>query len=364
MSSEVYSNLKVLHDLDRLGKLRTGVDFFPRSVRIDLSTRCNHACYFCLYQSEGSGLKGLGLNDSMPPNRDIDGSRLIELIGEFEECGVEAVVLLGGGEPTLHPSFEAILERLTKSKLEFGVITNGSRLSRVLPYVAAPRFRWIRISLDAATPEMWQRVHSPGDADVGFEAIIGSISHVAAAAKKTGSPCVVGGSFVAGPVNYNEVLEFCRVAKHTGLDNVRIGIEYSKEVSRSQTLYAEQLRLSIRKARETLEDSTFRIFDKSESRLPDISTSIRDYDSCLFQSFSTNLGADLCFYTCCFGKYASALRIGSVEHRSFRQVWLEDRKEFLQRFLVSECPPCWYGSHNRSLQYMADPNPPHVKFVE
>lgn len=362
MTKEIYSELKIIHDLDRIRSLREGKDFFPRCVRIDLTTKCNHNCAFCLYQNANRGLKGIGLNENMPRREDINHRRLIKLIKEFEECGVESIVLVGGGEPTLHPHFDQIMTALADSTLEFGLITNGARLPLVRRYSRAKGFRWIRVSLDAATPGTWQKLHRPVEASPHFDAILDSLAALAADAKEPGSNLAVGGSFIISDENHAETAAFCHLGKSLGLNNVRVGIEYGSGKACAGHGISD-LKKAVAGAKHALEDETYRIYDNWESRLHDISRTAAVGQKCHFQSLTTTLGADLNFYTCCFGKYTESFRIGSAATKSFRDLWLKTRKRFLSRFSVTKCPPCWYVRQNNILGYMADPCPTHVKFV-
>ena len=58
--------------------------------------------------------------------------------------GLKAVIFTGGGEPTIHPDWNKIVNRLRLYNLKFGLITNGIDLwKRNLEM-----FDWIRISVN------------------------------------------------------------------------------------------------------------------------------------------------------------------------------------------------------------------------
>jgi hypothetical protein len=48
----------------------------------------------------------------------------------------------------------------------------------------------------------------------------------------------------------------------------------------------------------------------------------------------------------------------------FAELWFSHRKEFLEKFDISNCPPCWYGETNKMLEYLTQKNPPHVNFID
>ncbi len=355
----VYSNLKVIHDLDRLNAMREGKIVSPKTIRIDLNTVCNHSCPFCLYQSFDDGLKGVGFNSEMPIGVQIDEKRLIQLIKEFKDCDVNSLVFLGGGEPTIHPAFEQIIEATINNNLEFGIITNGSRLDKMLPYKNSTCLKWVRISLDAATEKTWINIHGGGIKKIyGFNQIINNIKIL----QNDREDFLRGLSFIVGQDNYNEIYEFIKLGYTLGLDNVRIGLEYGKGFGDRNSNLIESAIEQINNGKKDFESKSFVIFDKVSSRKQEISTK-RDYSTCGFKELSTNLGADLNLYTCCFGKYTISHKIGSLKDMNFKELWFDYRKKFLEKFTVSKCPPCWYGNTNRIIEYVTQNKPMHSNFI-
>ncbi len=158
------------------------------TVYLDVNTdRCNHACTFCDgYYRELSA-------SSLP------WERLERLVDEMIEVGVLAVVIAGDrGEPMLHPRIADLLERLTGGGIAVGLYTNGSVLTaralRALRDVA-----WIRVSLDAGTPETHQRIHNYPSHRRDFARLLDNVAALCAVHAD------VGLSFVLDPLNVNEM---------------------------------------------------------------------------------------------------------------------------------------------------------------
>jgi len=63
--------------------------------------------------------------------------------------------LEGGGEPTLHPDFRAIVQYISEAGLAVGMITNGVTLTYA---DLLDRFEWIRVSLDAGDAEEYKEL--------------------------------------------------------------------------------------------------------------------------------------------------------------------------------------------------------------
>ena len=118
---------------------------FPICVEVDLVSGCNQGCRWCQFKSWRK------------KNVFIAAEFLKSIFKDLRFGGTKAIELVGGGEPTLHPKIKEIVKSATKSGLEIGLITNGLLLPRI--FSIANKLKYIRISLDAATSETYQRTH-------------------------------------------------------------------------------------------------------------------------------------------------------------------------------------------------------------
>lgn len=86
---------------------------------LEITSSCNLTCPMCYAASSPSG-KHLSLEDC---KRQID--RLVEVEGRAEVCQ------LSGGEPTIHPQFEQIVEYALSREIDYVMVnTNGIRFAR------------------------------------------------------------------------------------------------------------------------------------------------------------------------------------------------------------------------------------------
>ena len=141
---------------DRIAAKSAGVvpplppDAVPLSINLDLTTACNYQCDHCIdWEILNSGTK-------------YDEGQLRDSLCELTRRGMKSVILIGGGEPTLHPRFVEIVQYLKQLGLEVAIVSNGSRGETLLAaseYLKEPD--WIRLSLDAGTDETFQRMHRP-----------------------------------------------------------------------------------------------------------------------------------------------------------------------------------------------------------
>jgi len=120
------------------------------SINLDLTSACNFSCPFCVDSKLINAGESLILEDI---KRTID---------TLHSHGLLSVILIGGGEPTLHKKFEEIVHYIKSKKLQVGIVTNGSRLEKIEAVVGELREKdWIRISIDAAGEGTFKDLHLP-----------------------------------------------------------------------------------------------------------------------------------------------------------------------------------------------------------
>lgn len=116
----------------------------PFVVELDPTSMCNLACPDCI--------SGELLNKD-----EIPSDRLLRFVDELIDCGVKAVILIGGGEPMMHPAIGEVIRKLGEAKVKIGITTNGLFLKKYLD-VTAEYASWVRVSMDAGSSETFNRV--------------------------------------------------------------------------------------------------------------------------------------------------------------------------------------------------------------
>jgi len=155
--------------------------FSPVSVNLDLTTACNFACPHCV----DSGIINTG--------EYLDLENIKSSIDRLKSSGLLSVILIGGGEPTLHRDFEDIVRFIKERDLQLGLVTNGVRLDRVFPVAdLMSDHDWVRISIDAAREETFIRAHRPKQKQVGLRMILNNAREL----KRLNSEVSLGYSFV------------------------------------------------------------------------------------------------------------------------------------------------------------------------
>jgi len=93
-----------------------------------------------------------------------------EYIGTLLVHGLRAVILTGGGEPTLYPYFAELVEWLWDMHMSVGLITNGSTVPDMSDDAYAS-FKWVRVSLNTGVPVCFPLEKLAPGCTVGFSKI-------------------------------------------------------------------------------------------------------------------------------------------------------------------------------------------------
>lgn len=124
----------------------------PRSLDLEITSRCNAACRYCYY-----------LNNEDVVYANLPTERWLTF---FKELGDGAVmrVCLQGGEPLLRKDFFTLVDGIVENRMRFSVLTNGSLLT---PAVAerlreTGRCDEVQVSLDGSCAAVHESLRGVG----------------------------------------------------------------------------------------------------------------------------------------------------------------------------------------------------------
>jgi MoaA/NifB/PqqE/SkfB family radical SAM enzyme len=112
------NNVKLLKHMDRLSIIQSGGRPKPVMFHMSPCNPCNLTCSFCCFA-----------NRTMKEMLTLE--QMQSAIDQFAALGVLGMELTGGGEPTLHPQIDEVIEYAYNKGLKVGICTNGSRLKKV-----------------------------------------------------------------------------------------------------------------------------------------------------------------------------------------------------------------------------------------
>lgn len=378
----IFSSPKILHHPDRLRPYleRAGVEsanagqdgraaIVPITMELDLTNVCSHRCPLCAgrrmansAQEELFAVAGDG--EQMPK------SSAARHLTQMAEAGVRAVTFTGGGEPTVHPDLGELVSLAASLGLDVGLITHGGLLHRHDVEKLVANCTWIRVSVDASSPDEFRLTHGRGVAE--WERVWANLTRLVAA--KTQHKVAAEGSatlgigVLTGPHNVSGLLRLAESARDHGLDYVQVR-PFHRWVDFDVTPY-------LRQAKEKFDSPTFTVVGSVHkySLIADGRIAPRNYQACHFAQFSAVVCANEKIYVCCHYRNAEEFCLGDLRRESFLEIMRGPRRaEVTARVVVSKCQILCRGDHvNRQVQSLLDgaapstPSesvPPHVNFL-
>ena len=119
----------------------------PAHAEIDITDRCNVACYFCNQQD-------------VRTKQQISYEHLVRLIDELAGNGLKSVRMSGGGDPLAHRDFGRVLDHLqTRGVVVNNLTTNAALLTPEIAWrLTENRAREVVVSLNAADAADYARM--------------------------------------------------------------------------------------------------------------------------------------------------------------------------------------------------------------
>ncbi len=216
-----YDPRKILYYKEKIRMLLSGRIPIPVCVEIDpVDGFCNHCCVDC---SCGSNPK--------KAMRQISTNVLIPAINEMAEIGIKGIEWVGGSEPTLHPDISLFLTTAFISGIKNGLITNGILLPRITQNALNGELEYIRISLDAGSPEIYRQVHGVDH----FSLVLANIKRLISAGVNKE---LIGVSYRIMPENVEEMAQAAKLAEKLGVSYIQY--KYSISEKRRVPAYLEE----------------------------------------------------------------------------------------------------------------------------
>lgn len=362
-----YSPFKIVHHPSRIEQLKRGEQIYPVHVQIILTSTCSHDCHFCSYRwsgyssnqlfTEGAKLSAFGTNN---PIREMPYEKVTEILDDCAEMGVKAIQWTGGGEPTVHSRHVDAMRYALDKNLECSLVSHGE-IFRDGHIENLLRFKWVRFSIDAGTPETYGSVRRINPKRM--DRTVNNIRNLVAARNVSGSDLVIGVGFVVTKENWKEIRIAAELAKHIGVDNIRISAVFQPDDENYfDGFYGEAKALATEAGK--LSGDGFSVYDNFTERYQDLVDKSPDHPFCGYQQFTTYIGDDLNVYRCCVLAYNERGKIGSLKDMRFKELWdSEFKKKDFDSFDATKCERCMFNSRLKTILYAIDPNPMHANFV-
>jgi len=194
-------------------------------IVVETTTRCNLRCVHCMVREENN------LGNYVASNLPMElFHKLLPMLQDFRPI----VQLSGHGETLLHPNFMEMLEKVIRAGCRVTFQTNGTILTpRKVEKIVRPGVETITISIDAASPELFEKIRR--GARLGK--ILENIRLINEAKKRlgTGRP-QLGFEFVAMRQNIHELPTVVRMAGEQEVVNFQVAELTELSLTRGQSL--------------------------------------------------------------------------------------------------------------------------------
>lgn len=217
MTTFIDPRAKLFQHMTTLDLIKQGQRPAPVNVEIDLSNRCSLGCAWCHFAYTHT--RGPLAGKVSKPHGAIDGGDLmgyglaINTLDQLKDAGVKSVTWTGGGEPTLHPDFNSLVDIAHQIGLEQGMYTHGGHIDDTRAKLLKQRCAWVYISLDECTLETYKASKGVDR----FDAVCANIRHLVEA----DGNATIGVGFLLHRHNYHQVREMVKLGRSLGVDYVQ-----------------------------------------------------------------------------------------------------------------------------------------------
>jgi MoaA/NifB/PqqE/SkfB family radical SAM enzyme len=298
----------------------------PFVVELDPTTNCNLACPECI--------SGQLLNQAH-----LESTRIKALIHELIAAGVKGVILIGGGEPMMHPDIGWIIQALGEAGIHIGITTNGLYLKKYQD-IASVYAKWVRVSVDAGSSETFRKLRPSRYGKSLFDTVIDNMR--AFARTKQGQ---LGYSFmvyshgdhgfknisITGnaknidlPTNAHEIFQAAQQAREIGCDYFEVKPMYDMQhfAVMPQKWIAEIVMAQLEQAKQ-LETASFKVVEavKLRAALDGVSNlEPKNYSRCAVAQLRT-LITPSGVYVCPYFRGVTHKKLGDIRDTSFSEMW-------------------------------------------
>ncbi|MFZ2399730.1 MAG: radical SAM protein [Smithella sp.] len=302
----------------------------PLVVELDATEACDLACPGCVSEDIIAN-KGRFSND-----------RLLSLGVELKEAGVKALILIGGGEPLMHPVIGKFMKYLGENDIHLGITTNGTLIDRYMDIIA-PFSNWTRISMDAATEETYNRLRPSRHGDSKFHHVVNNMRTLAKIKKgKLGFSFLIRTEADGFGIksNIHEIYDAALLARDIGCDyfEVKPSYSYAGGIDHALVVHSEERMQEARREVNRLDPlvtDSFKIMkaiNLKDSLNGVKNIQAKDYVKCPMTELRTLICPSGVF-VCPYWRGKERFRVGDVNNTSFKDMWTGDRRKQVMRYL-------------------------------
>ncbi|MEO5370016.1 MAG: radical SAM protein [Magnetococcus sp. DMHC-1] len=330
---------------------------YPIYMEISPIGACNHRCTFCAVDYVGYA-----------PNR-LDVAIMRERLPEMGRLGVKSIMYGGEGEPLLHKEISTIIQMTRAAGIDVALTTNASVFPPDFLDVALPCLAWMKVSINAGSPENYARIHRTKERD--FHQVVTHLTAAVARKRSAGLNCVIGAQALLLPENADEMTQLARICRdEIGLDYLVIK-PYSQHMFSETRLYSQldyQELVALESQLQGLDTDRFQVIFRAATMRKYTATD--RYERCQATPFLwAYIMADGTVSGCSAFLLDKRFEYGNINHQTFQEIWEGEKRqqgfEFVRTQLdIGACRRnCRMDAINRYLYQMTAHKIPHVNFI-
>lgn len=337
-----FDEVKILSRYEKIKEIISGSIPLPQTLDLFVSNRCNHSCLGCHSKN---------LFNLSPPFLKFKEFR--EKIDELQTVGIEAIEISGGGEPLLNPDIIQFVKYIIKKGMKVGLITNGTIFFKETAQELISNLVYIRVAFDAASPEIYKKIHLVDD----YRNLLKNINNLVKTKAGCKSRVLIGLKYLISKINAHQIIEGAKQARELGVDYLQF-----KPLRNSRyALLDSDLKKTdelIDRAK-VLSTQRFRV----NSSLIRMSIKHKCYLTPLHPCIDANGNVYLCYL---YQHRGRSHIIGNLYKNSFKKIWFSRaHKKAMGNILPEECNiyDCPFQKYSRLVDEAILKDKMHIDFV-
>ena len=319
---------------------RDSKKLLPAQVDIDLTNICNQDCYYCNSADHRA---------AAPAQKKY--TEYIQLLDRLSGWRAHSpnsygtthtITFPGGGEPTVLPGYEHVIEHTIDLGFLTSITTNGSKLDRLLdsiPVTKLHKIAWIGINIDAGTEELYEKIRRSLTKKSLFSRVKENARELIATGINVDFKCLIN-PYNDNQQAINDLFDYVRAIKGRKL--------YFRPVICQNKAHpiTEDVQRWIKEASERTAVPYWINFDKTQPR---------KYRRCHQMYHFPVFCAEGYIYVCCDNKGNPDFTIGRWDQGDFRDLWMSERHhEIYNKVVTTFCRPCRPNATNNLIQDILD----------